>query len=100
MIIFGESYHAFSIRYSDTFYQVLAAFLTQSNPDVPEGTFVVRPDGLGVTNSILYDEHVSNQAFVIVNRLFSEAGLIDDATTDLGTTTVTAASNATVTVTS
>lgn len=63
--IWGNSIHAFSLKYSDTFYGVLAGFL---------GSVVV-PDG--VAGVIQYEEERAEASFDRIDDLFVQHGLID-----------------------
>merc|ERR1712232_175312 len=64
MVIWGHTYHGFSIRYSDTVYDVLAASFGLTAARVPNG----------ITNVFMYDEGRSIESFDRVDDLFAKYG--------------------------
>jgi len=62
MVIWGHTYHGFSIRYSDTVYDVLAAAQGLTAYRVPNG----------ITNVFMYDQGRSIESFDRVDDLFAK----------------------------
>merc|ERR1712224_192410 len=81
LVIYPKAVHAFSIKYSETFLNVLASALQQ------KGNKDAKRVGEGIPGVVKYDEALSKQSFEKIDKLLSPTSTTAEATT-LGTTTI------------